>query len=273
MLDQSIFIEEPADVYHAKAAHFLSSHQLNDFIKCPLLYHMKRTGQIQDKDSAAYTVGRAAHVRILEGRKKYAEEFAIGGPINERTGKPYGSETKAFAEWAANIGKPVVTESQHEMIEQIGAAVERHDVASSLLACGIAERVVRTDYCGVPCQIRPDWLSSFPGQIADLVDLKTCDDLTYFESDARRFGYARQLAFYAAVLRVASGATSSGMLNVQIIAVEKREPFRCGVWRLSDDTIAAATRQNKAAIARLVECERTGVWPTLYEDTRLLEIT
>jgi hypothetical protein len=37
------------------------------------------------------------------------------------------------------------------------------------------------------------------------VDLKTCDDLTWFEADSRRYGYAHQLAFYRAVLKKALG--------------------------------------------------------------------
>ena len=65
-----------------------------------------------------------------------------------------------------------------------------------LLEYGEPEGVVRADYCGMPCQIRMDWFEPHHG----IVDLKTCDDLTWFEADARRYGYAHQLAFYRAVL-------------------------------------------------------------------------
>ena len=60
------------------------------------------------------------------------------------------------------------------------------------------------------------------------MDLKTCDDLTWFEADARKLGYLHQMAFYRAVLaQVLDGL----LVPVHIIAVEKKEPFRCGVWR------------------------------------------
>ena len=57
-------------------------------------------------------VGRAAHARILEGRDVYEGQFALGGPVNPNTGKPYGAATKAFAEWAAAQGKPVLSLDQ-----------------------------------------------------------------------------------------------------------------------------------------------------------------
>lgn len=98
-------IIEPAETYHAKASENLSSHQLADFRKCPSLYWKKHSGLISDKDSAAYAFGRAAHTLILEGRDAFEREYAIGGPINPKTGKPFGSSTGAYASWLAESGK------------------------------------------------------------------------------------------------------------------------------------------------------------------------
>ena len=71
---------------------------------------------------------------------------------------------------------------------------------------GEAEGVVRAKYCDLPCQIRMDWFDAHQG----IVDLKTCDDLTWFEADARRYGYAHQLAFYRAVLAQVIGMSDAG---------------------------------------------------------------
>ena len=38
-----------------------------------------------------------------------------------------------------------------------------------------------------------DWFDAHRG----IADLKTCDNLDWFEADARRYGYAHQLAFCA----------------------------------------------------------------------------
>ena len=139
-----------------------------------------------------------------------------------------------------------------------------NDEALALLLYGRAEGVVRAEYCNTPCQIRIDWTNPQRG----IVDLKTCDDLTWFEADARRYGYHRQMAFYRAVLAQAIGA----LVPIHLIAVEKREPFRCGVWRVADETLAQAQRENEAAIRRLLACRENDEWPTGYEDIRILDV-
>ena len=257
-IDLSILICEPAEEYHAKAGEFVSSHQLLDFVKCPWLYRKKALGMIEDRDSPAYLVGRATHVRILEGRDAYEAAFALGGPINPKTGRPFGAATKAFAAWAEAQGKPVLSHDHVELVEQMASGVAMNDEAVDLLLYGRAEGVVRAEYCGAPCQARFDWIHPHRG----IVDFKTCDDLTWFESDARRYGYHRQMAFYRAVLAEAIGGP---LVPVHLVAVEKKEPFRCGVWRVSDDTLAIAQAENEAAIKRLKRCHDLGDWPSGYE--------
>ena len=264
LIDLALLAAEPADEYHAKVTQNLSSHQLIDFIKCPWLHCKKTNGLIEEKDSTAYLVGRAAHVRILEGRDRYESEFAFIGPINESTGKPYGQNTKAFAEWAAKVGKPVLTSDQVDLIECMASGVAMNDEAVDLLLYGRAEGVVRAEYGGVRCQARFDWVHPHRG----LIDLKTTDDLDWFEADARRWRYHNQVAFYQAVLAQVAGKD----VPVWIIAVEKKEPFRCGVWRVSDDALAIARQENEAAIRRLVECRRDDRWPTGYEEVRILDV-
>ena len=144
--DLAFLIREPAEVYHHNAANFLSSHFLADFRKCPLLYHRKRCGLIPDEDRPAYLLGRAAHTVILEGMDTFQQSFAVGGPINPKTGLPFGSSTKAWAEWAAAQGnKGVLTDRQYELITHMAAGVKRHAFAQELLADGIAEGVVGTE--------------------------------------------------------------------------------------------------------------------------------
>lgn len=256
---------EPADVYHAKAKDHLSSHALADFRKCPLLYHRKQRGLIPQRDSNAYLIGRAAHTLVLEGRERYEMEFAVGGPINPRTGKPFGSNTKKFAEWAERLGKPVLSDDQAALIEQMAAAVKTHIFAAELLADGVAERVVRCEYRGHPCQARFDWINPLVDRV--LADLKTAESLDTFEADALAYGYIHQMAFYRAMIREASGA----ILPVRLIAVEKREPFRCGVWEIAPEVLDTAECENEAAMDELARCHETGIWLTRFESLRRLD--
>jgi hypothetical protein len=265
MIDLNVLIDEPADEYHAKAGEHLSSHQLMDFIACPWLYRKKQLGMITDTDTPALLLGRATHVRILEGLDACETQFAIGGPINPRTGKPFGSTTKAFAEWAETQGKPVLTQGNVDLIEQMASGVAMNEEAVELLLYGRSEGVVRTEYCGTPCQIRIDWVHPHRG----IVDLKTCRNLDRFEREAKKFRYNYQFAFYQAVL----AQVIDQFVPVYIIAVEKFEPFRCGVWRVTDNTLAAARAENEATIPRILDCRQHDNWPTGYEEVRILEMT
>lgn len=266
---ETLVTHEPMNEYAASRGEYLTSHALLDFMKCPLLYFKKSRGIIPDEDSTSYLIGRAAHARILEGLKAYFSSYAIGGPVNPKTGRPFGSATRTFAEWAAGQGRPVLTTEQDDLVQDMNFAVESHGLALRLLSRGTAEGVVRAAYCGVPCQIRIDWLSPEYG----IVDLKTCDDLTWFDNDARRFRYINQMAFYRAVL-ASRIRCSSNDIPVRIIAVEKKEPFRCGVWRLDgatqESSINWAERENASAIERWQHCRDADEWPTGYEEERLL---
>ena len=259
----AFLIAEPADVYHGKARDFLSSHLLADFRKCPELFHRKQLGLIPDKDTPAYLLGRAAHALILEGREAFEAEYAVGGPVNPKTGLPFGKATKAFGEWADAQGKAVLSDEDAAFVERLHQAVQAHPVAPLLLTGGVAEGVCRAEYCGIPCQVRPDYFHAEHG----IVDLKTCDDLTWFEADARRYGYLHQVAFYRAVLEAASGT----VFPVHIVAVEKKEPFRVGVWLTAESALDFARAENEAAIERLKECLATGTWCTGYEAVRIFD--
>lgn len=259
----NVITHEPADLYHSKRSEFLSSHQLADFRKCPLLYHRRKMGNVTSEDRPAYVIGRAAHTLILEGIERFDAEYAVGGPVNPRTGQPFGSGTKAWAEWAEAVGKNILTDSQWEVVARMNKAVKTHPAAMALLEYGEAEAVVRDDYCGMPCQIRMDWYDPHHG----IVDLKSCDDLTWFEADARHYGYAHQLAFYRSVLAKATGQC----MPVHLIAVEKKEPYRCGVWLMAPETLTSAQRENEDAIDRLRACLAEEDWPTGYEERRLFD--
>ncbi|MBN2129320.1 MAG: PD-(D/E)XK nuclease-like domain-containing protein, partial [Sedimentisphaerales bacterium] len=93
-------------------------------------------------------------------------------------------------------------------------------------------------------------------------------DLPWFENEVRRRRYHNQLAFYQALLAQVAGQWAPAYL----VAVEKAEPFRCGVWRLGDETLTRARRENEAAIRRLRHCRETDDWPTGYEEIRILEV-
>ena len=59
-ISMKVLTHEPAEVYHAKAGEYLSSHQLLDFMKCPWLFRKKRLGLVEKTE-----IGRAScRVRV-----------------------------------------------------------------------------------------------------------------------------------------------------------------------------------------------------------------
>lgn len=262
----NIILDIPAEEYHeaSRQGRYLSSHMLGDFRKCPALYRKRLAGEIAETESAAFTLGRAAHKLILEGRSAFDTEYIIAdGPINPKTGEAFGRTTKAFAEWSATQNREVISGKDFGFLVKLQTSVWLHPFVSEMLTDGVAEGTVRAEYCGELCQIRMDFFNEKHG----IIDLKTCDDLSWFENDARRFGYVYQLAFYRAVLREATGVKAP----IHIIAVEKREPFRCGVWLVSGEALNFAEMENAAAIERLRSCRSSGAWPTGYEEIRIID--
>ena len=267
------FADIPSEEYHqaARDGKFLSSHLLGDFRRSPRLYQKKLNGEIEPTESAALTVGRAVHTLILEGRAKFDEEFLVtDGPVNPKTGEPFGKLTKAYREWAAAQTKDVVSGADFAFMSNLQQSVWTHPVASTLLDVGIAEQTVRATYFGEPCQIRMDWFRADYDGRPIICDLKTCDTLDYFESDARRYGYPQQCAFYREVLRTASNGEV--VADCYLVAIEKREPFRCGVWKLTDGILESCAVENGRAITELRECRRANAWPTRTEDLRILDV-
>ena len=273
-------VDIPADEYHeaAKRGEFLSSHLLGDFRNCPLLYKKKMSGQIEPIDTAAYQTGRALHTLILEGRTRFDEEYLISsGPINPKTGEPFGKTTKAYKEWLAAQKRPTIDSEEFGWMSKLQSSVWLHPVANALLERGRAEGTVRVTLHGEPCQIRMDWFNPDYNGKPVIVDLKTCDNLSFFERDARKYSYPEQLAFYREVFKEANGGMNAAAQDepppdVYIIAIEKREPYRCGVWKLTDELLDQATATNNTAMSVLKECRCRNEWPTGYEDERVLDV-
>ena len=55
------------------------------------------------------------------------------------------------------------------------------------------------------------------------------------------------------------------------LGVLSAEPFRCGVWRVGDNTLAIARQENEEAIDRLRRAWEIDAFPTGYEVIRILD--
>jgi len=260
-------LEMSAQAYFSEYSGYMTSHKLMTFEKSPALYFQHVTQPEPRSESAAFAFGSACHMRTLEGRAVFENEYVVAdGPINARTGKPYGSDSKVFADWYAEMtssGHQVISTADAQVIEQIALNVHQHEVAKGLLAQGKPELTVRAEMQKVDCQSRLDW---YDQAAAVLVDLKTCDDLAWFEHSFKKYRYGLQLAFYQLMLQSLEGKLPA----VFIIAVEKKKPHRVGVWQISDATLAIERAKVRDLLSEFGKCVQHSTWPTRYEMLREL---
>ena len=281
---QKILHDEPFAVYLANKERYLTSHALMDFVRCPKLYYLKKTGALTadpNKVSAEMILGSDAHKLILEGRQEFDRCYCVGAPVNPKTGKEYGRDTQAFAKWEEEQRRDkgasieFIKTEQWYVVSSMANAVAKHEAAGRLLKNGVAERVVRSCFLDIPVQSRLDWFTELD-DIPVIVDLKTCTDLDSFEYDARKFLYGIQFAFYQQIVLHSFFETFETDVaipaKVYAIVVEKKEPFRCGVFEVPDYLLGSFTSKLFAAIESLKECQSAGEYPTLYETIRPLNL-
>ena len=261
---------ESEDIYHArsKSGEVMSSGMLKRFRDCPAAYRRYIDGKISEKDSTAFRFGRAVHKICLEGIPAFNKFYAIGGPVNPKTGKNYGVGTQAHDAWLEEKGIPrdrCITEEEADVLVTMANMVWAHPAAANLLAYGWPELVVRAPLCGVSCQIRMDWLTHDADGNFVIVDLKTCDDITWFQSDSYRYQYPHQFALYRDVAQ----SSTNERIGFALIAAEKKEPFRVGVWTMPDEALDIYSAYNQEDLEHLKRCRAENVWPTGYEEVRV----
>ncbi len=229
-----------AQEYDAARRTFMGSHSLERFRRSPLEFQLMSKGMIQDKDSSAYAFGRAFHCWFLEGKAAFYQRYVVSeGPINERTQKPFGRDTKAFQDWMADNlqpGQELITGEEFSRIQQMAEAT-KETAGIEAFERGQPEVTIRGDIFGVDCQSRLDFFNATEGYF---VDVKTDAELDTFVYRFGKFGYARQLAFYREMVR----ALGTGQeWSVFVLAIEKEMPFRSQLYRVMDSTLLAAREE------------------------------
>jgi len=258
-------ITESAKEYHGHAE-CLSSHKLRDFRHSPLYFYRKHVlGVVPDETSRTMEFGTAFHALVLEPKEFFNRYLIADGPINPKTGDPYGATSQKYQEWRAEQSKDIISTNEYQLLCVMGDAVDAHKGAYSLLQGAQTEVTLRGQISDtITAQARIDAYQNKDGIITDL---KTTSDIDGFERDVARYGYLYQVAFYRMMARKFD-PTASETIQCYWIVAEKFEPFRVGVWRIADASLDAATHANTIQIEMLESCYRTEHWPSGYEKIR-----
>lgn len=133
MTSLNFVIHIPVTEYHAasRSGKYMSSHLLSDFRESPALYHKKTSGEVSDNETPALALGRAAHCLILEGRMAFESQYLVAdGPVNPKTGEPYGKSTKTYSEWLSSQEREIVSGKDYNFLLKLQKSVWLHPIAS-----------------------------------------------------------------------------------------------------------------------------------------------
>jgi hypothetical protein len=270
---------EPIEVYHATRA--ISKSKLDDF--CPpegrpsYFWRKHLLGSVHEPKSKVFELGNAAHTMILEGSGAFNERYAVDRPWGR---KKIEREAKAAYVAEAKLkGKKWLDRDEGEMVCRMAMAARENTVANELLRCGKPEITWRIKTPAFLVQCRTDWwVEEVSPELAALVpflevgepvfaDLKTCNTLNEdgkasIQRNIREFGYHKQHAFYREVIgavRKSKGLRAPRAML--IIAVEKSEPFECGVYCVEPGDVDMATEQIVSSLGLLAQCFANDSWP------------
>lgn len=239
-----------------------------------------------DSDSAAKTIGRAAHAAILEPGifgEAYVTADECGFFFNN--GKPCSYPGKHLLDmddgkWACGrhvkdyedrILDHVVVLSDDDAadVEGMREAVFAHPLARELLeAPGENELsgIWVDERTGIRCKLRAD-------RVLDrgiALDLKTTRDasLLGFERELWKYGYHRQGALYTAGLQ----ALGREVGHFVIIAVEKTPPYAVSVYRLTEGVLDAGEEEVMLLLDLWKKAFDSNEWPGYPERVRDLSL-
>lgn len=231
---------------------------------------------VEQEETEALSFGRALHTFVLEGESVFVEEFVVAPKVDRRTkvGKAIWAEFQLN-----NVGKSLVTQDEKDSLPEIDLAIRSHPIAREMLeGCKAVEQTIvwKDRETGILCKGRIDILP--PDDKRTLVDLKSTTDASrrafeYFS--ANKYHYARQGAFYLDGINTIyqkdldnitaySDNLNSIYDNFTFIAVEKKPPYKVGVFTLSDDFIEGGRKRYKKLLNLDQKCKAENHYPN-YE--------
>lgn len=261
----------PPHIYHASP--LLSNSKLQKISqKCPAAFiHAEQGGFTPSEDMAK---GQAFHTLLLEP-EVYRRVYEVGG-INPTTKASFGYDTpswhKAEAEALAR-GKILIRSQWLEPVTGMARAVVEHPDLRPILAAG-GERELSMIWVDAVTGEKLRGRFDFMSNLKLFLDFKKTQDAGFgFDYSAAGYGYLEQFAMYHDGWLALTGESNDGFL----VPVEEDAPHCVGTVRFTasgdnnfEDTgvslwLHCARNCYRAAIRRVQECRKTGVWPS-YDD-------
>lgn len=215
-------------------------------LKSPQLFSDKMNGVYKTDDKPYFQIGRLIHEMILEPNE-FAKRIVTSGPLNPKTGEPYGRATQKFSDWQIENNHLTMVESY------IPLALSRMpESVCDIFTGGDAELSVYRDLSsGLRVKCRNDYIKD-----GIIYDVKTCGDVDDYARDIARRGYYFSAAWYRMVMLEETGETH----EFKLVFVEKSHPFRYKIVSLSDAYMEYADSKVADVLALLSDRQESGDW-------------
>lgn len=216
-------------------------------IKSVQLLRDYQTGIYSVAEKSHHQIGKLVHMATLEP-ERFRQMVTCDGPINEKTGKPYGRDTKAFADWIdANPGKIVVEQWVPLMLSRMPSQVRDIFIGGSSEVSVFQTLPVS----GLQVKCRCDYLHA-----GTIEDLKTCDDVDRAEYEITKWKYWFQFGWYRMVMKAETGESH----RFRFIFAEKKPPYRWRIVPLDVEYQMYADAMVDDTIAKILEARDSGDW-------------
>jgi len=210
----------------------------------------------EEDERPHFTLGRAAHHLLLQGRKGFDEEYVT------RPEKWKDWRTDASKEWKAEqlkAGLTIITDGELENIAGMARSLAAHPLIKAGILDGQVERSMfwRDPETDVWCKSRPDAIPAASGMFSDLKTTVSVSTEALRRTIAD-YGYHQQGALVGEASRHVLGVE---MESFSFVWVESKAPWCVRVTTLSAEDLTRGGMQNAAALRQFAQATATNVWP------------
>lgn len=236
----------------------------NGLVRHPALFHaMTADRELRPaRSEAAAANGILYDFMTLDTVAFHAKYLVDEGPVNPKTGKPYGRTSKAYAEWEASLTKPSVHPDELAVFDRLASAYSGHKITQAISdgAEVVNNAVFTADLCGVACACLVNKLYAKDDGVFAVV-IKPTEDLN---SVGTAPGGAACIGHSLALTELILAENGIAVLKLYRAMLERNKLPRCGYF----DTLPEM-RYDEAVLNRLADysaCLGTGKFVTKFDN-------
>lgn len=248
-----------------------------DIKTSPALYKARKSSLMPDPVDNDWMFRRAVELYASGRIQEFNRTFVVGGPVNDKTGKPYGADTKAFKEWfeasgrrcfltaednadAAMLGRELANDERFKALRAsvngswVGKCVTVYDTGKL-----VPDLIAKPFMFGIDPDLSA-WEKSMSHSFFTL-NISVCSSIEHAIRSMAYCGIQERNTYDLSVCGFVAAARPAFAITCLL---EKSFPYRIAF--LFDGPLAVGSHEPlNRAIDTHIECSASGVWPTGYE--------